>query len=94
MRRPVSARPHGKPQPESLPHHEPPNSANACDDDQHDGAAVSVTQRALGGDLVPVVGQQGPGHEIDGDADAPEDGQQHEGGADDHRVDAEPVGEP
>ena len=55
---------------------------------------MSVTKRSLGRDLVPVVGQQGPRHQIEAEADASQDGEQHECGADDDRVNPEPVGEP
>src|SRR5665647_3344078 len=51
-------------------------------------------QRALRRDRGPVVGQAGPGDEVDGDAGTPQHGEDYQGDADDDRIDAEPVGEP
>ena len=91
---PITSRPHGKPHAPPWPpnhHGKPLTSGDPGDDQQHDRPRVALAQRPLRGDPVLLVGQQRPGHEVGGDAEAAEEDEHDETGPHDHGVDAQPV---
>jgi len=63
------------------------------DDEQDDAPALAVADAALRDDVVVAVGQQGPGDEVERQAEAAEDDEQQESAAHEDRVDAEAVRE-